>query len=471
MHDDRNPGNEQEPLPEEVGAPRGPSSQQPILLRKAMPGSVRFSRRGLVTVLAAIAFVGTAGAWAFMNQHPSAATLPPTPVTTPMIHTSSERVSNLDANATNVPTLPGEEGRLPPTSAPGVQGRTAGTTGSPQHVADLLDQATRDTQSTQFDTSSATIPPGTFGHVDVKPGGQVPSIGGGGTIPMLTPQQRAAQQRAEQQAALAQQAVSSPLKVGGNGVDAIPAVHPAVQTPSPQPVAQSGNGVIAASAGPENNMMFASSQDTRDEYLHASPQSARGAFEIWSGTAIPAILDTGINADLPGPVFAHIAQNVYDSKTGSILLIPKGATLRGRYNTVISVGQNRVEVVWEILRWPNGQWMQLESMPSADMQGEAGIPANANDHRGRIITTTLLTAILSAAPQLAQPQTVTPFGVVTQTAGQTLASSAATQIANTGSQLVQKTMQQPPTLTVPRGTAFTVLLDRSVVLNPYGDGH
>ena len=50
---------------------------------------------------------------------------------------------------------------------------------------------------------------------------------------------------------------------------------------------------------------------------------------LQAGSVIPAALITGIRSDLPGLVTAQVTQNVYDSPTGRILLIPQGARLIG----------------------------------------------------------------------------------------------------------------------------------------------
>src|SRR3546814_8080821 len=56
------------------------------------------------------------------------------------------------------------------------------------------------------------------------------------------------------------------------------------------------------------------------------------------------------SSDLPGQVTAQVTQNVYDSPTGRILLIPQGARLIGDYDSEISVGQERVLLAWNRLR-------------------------------------------------------------------------------------------------------------------------
>src|SRR3546814_9030795 len=67
-------------------------------------------------------------------------------------------------------------------------------------------------------------------------------------------------------------------------------------------------------------------------------------YQVMAGTAIPASLVTGINSDLPGRVIAQVTGNVYDTPTGRYLLIPQGARLIGKYDSVIAFGQSRALV-------------------------------------------------------------------------------------------------------------------------------
>ena len=36
-------------------------------------------------------------------------------------------------------------------------------------------------------------------------------------------------------------------------------------------------------------------------------------YTVMAGSVIPAVLVSGINSDLPGPILAQVSQNVYDS--------------------------------------------------------------------------------------------------------------------------------------------------------------
>ena len=66
----------------------------------------------------------------------------------------------------------------------------------------------------------------------------------------------------------------------------------------------------------------------------SSPPAAEGAavrlhppaspYTVMAGGVIPAVLVSGINSDLPGPILAQVSQNVYDTASGHVAADPAG---------------------------------------------------------------------------------------------------------------------------------------------------
>ena len=81
----------------------------------------------------------------------------------------------------------------------------------------------------------------------------------------------------------------------------------------------------------------------------------------------------GINTDLPGIALVHESRDVYDSKTGTRLLIHRGSRVFGRYGSELVVLHERVLVTWERIDLPNGDVIE------ADSSGHAGLKDGSID--------------------------------------------------------------------------------------------
>lgn len=185
--------------------------------------------------------------------------------------------------------------------------------------------------------------------------------------------------------------------------------------------------------------------------------------EIFAGTPIRLQLDDAIDTSLPGGITAHITYDVHCSKAPYPVCIPKATTVSGRYNAAVISGDGRVQIVWDVMKLPNGQSFDLAGAEGADTSGASGLAANVDDHRGRIFSTTFLSAILAAGAQLAQPASGSILSAAT--AGQTAAGAVGGAIAQTGSQIVANQIQRPPTLTVERGRQFMIRLKSTLVMD------
>jgi type IV secretion system protein VirB10 len=60
---------------------------------------------------------------------------------------------------------------------------------------------------------------------------------------------------------------------------------------------------------------------------------------ISAGSVIPAVLISGVNSDLPGPILAQVRENVFDTATGRWVLLPQGTKLIGSYKNDAGYGQ------------------------------------------------------------------------------------------------------------------------------------
>jgi len=184
---------------------------------------------------------------------------------------------------------------------------------------------------------------------------------------------------------------------------------------------------------------------------------------LWIGTIIPAVLVTAINTDLPGNVIARVSQNIYDSRTGSKLLIPQGTLLFAQYNSSVSYAQHRVQIVWDTLIRPDGYMVELEGMNGVDKQGMAGLKAIYKENWFEYVKAAGIITLFSVANAKLTEQ-------VAQYQSEEMA--AATITANSefvreiGGNLISRAMNIQPTLTVSSGEKINIMLNKNIHLMP-----
>lgn len=183
---------------------------------------------------------------------------------------------------------------------------------------------------------------------------------------------------------------------------------------------------------------------------------------VQAGSVIPAALITGIRSDLPGQITAQVTQNIYDSPTGRILLIPQGARLVGEYDSEIAAGQSRVLLAWDRLILPGGRSIALDRLPGADSSGMAGLADRTDYHWGRMVKAALVSTLLGVGAELGASD---EDRIV-----QAVRGGAQDSVNETGRQLVERQLRVPPTITIRPGFALRVLVTRDLILEPLNGG-
>jgi type IV secretory pathway VirB10-like protein len=192
-------------------------------------------------------------------------------------------------------------------------------------------------------------------------------------------------------------------------------------------------------------------------------------YEIEAGAVIPAALVTEVNSDLPGTVVAQVSRDVYDSRSESVVLVPAGARLVGRYDDRVVTGQSRVLIAWTRLLLPDGRSIALPGEAATDGLGATGVPGAVNTHLGRLFGTASVLSLLSAGAELSQPRTSGSV-FAAPSVEQTIAGAAGTELSSVGTELVRQGLEVKPTIVVPAGATVAVLLANDLVFaEPYSD--
>ena len=180
-------------------------------------------------------------------------------------------------------------------------------------------------------------------------------------------------------------------------------------------------------------------------------------YALLAGAIIPASLITGLKSDLSGPVLAQISENVYDSITGSHLLLPQGARLIGSYDNHIAYGQSRVRVVFSRIILPNGTSLALGHLPASDEAGYVGLTGGVDDHLFMLLKGASVSSLLGIAAEQG-------LGLGNSVLAQALRQSVISSANQGGEELVHKSINVAPTITVPPGTPFTVVVQKTLML-------
>jgi type IV secretion system protein VirB10 len=212
------------------------------------------------------------------------------------------------------------------------------------------------------------------------------------------------------------------------------------------------------------NDFFESGGGDGKEYLSKPMRKSASRYEVKAGAIIPAILVTGLNSDLPGNVVAMVKENVYDTASGEYLLIPQGTRLLGVYDSMVSYGQKRVQVVWTRMIRPDGSSVMLENMPGVDLAGMSGYKDKVDNHFDRLVGGALLSSILSVGATVSQGTYTNDQNMTTQ---QRLAASVGQDINYAGQQIIRKNLDIQPTLKIRAGMTVNILVNKDMIVDPY----
>ena len=182
-------------------------------------------------------------------------------------------------------------------------------------------------------------------------------------------------------------------------------------------------------------------------------------YVLQAGAVIAAALITGIRSDLPGQITAQVTENIYDSPTGRILLVPQGTRIIGQYDNTVQFGQRRVLLVWNRLIFPNGRSIVLERQPGADTQGYAGLQDGVDYHWWDLAKAAGLSTLLAVGTELAVSDEDRLIRAIRDGAQDT--------INDAGQQIIRRQLQVAPTLTIRPGFPVRAIVTRDLVLEPY----
>ena len=250
-----------------------------------------------------------------------------------------------------------------------------------------------------------------------------------------------------------------------------------VQATSPTPALAAGSAAAPAAASTSDTnakLALDPERDPNDQQRKADFLATGGRdngvnpnriaplpspYTLSAGSVVAASLITGLRSDLPGMVIAQVTQSVFDSATGSVELIPQGARLIGKYDSVVAFGQRRALVVWQRIIFPDGSSFRIDNAPASDPSGYAGLADKVDFHTWTLLKGVVLSTMLGVGAEL-------------QFSGRgdlvdALRQSAEQDVSRAGDQITSHNLQIQPTITVRPGASVRLLVNQDLILKPW----
>lgn len=408
------------------GAPDdGPRPEREIAaelrLRPDRPKVVRLSRKvlGILAGVSALA-VGGSLIWALQSSRPST----PAELYNTDNRSTADGLSRLPADYAGLPQQP------PPLGPP-----LPGDLGRPM--------------------LNAGVQP------DPLPGAPTPAVPAPDPEAQRLPQerQRLAQEREAARASRLFAAETRTATGAGGATAESPLDLPGSALP-PLGAASAGGGPSAPPSAVDRRLAFLNGAAERRTVSTETLQDPISPYTVQAGAVIAAAMVTGLRSDLPGQITAQVTENIYDSPTGRILLIPQGSRLIGQYDAEVAFGQSRALLVWNRLILPNGRSIVLERQPGADASGYAGLEDEVDNHWGQLFRGAVLSTLLSIGAEAGASSDESDLL-------QAIRRGASDSISQTGRQIVGRSLDIQPTITIRPGLPVRVIVTRDLVLEPY----
>jgi type IV secretion system protein VirB10 len=208
------------------------------------------------------------------------------------------------------------------------------------------------------------------------------------------------------------------------------------------------SGLPGAAQGP--HAQFIAQQGGAPGYM---PTTTR--YELRRGTIINANWSTTLDSTLPGGVLvARVSEDVKDSITHSVVVLPAGTIITGTGDSQTQAGEARYLCFWDQveLPYPDSRKFYMGANPGGGRQGENGVDVSVDTHAGRDFGHAFLYSVLQA--------------------GVNLASRASTVVDLNGGnmgQVFQQTTRSAPTFHAYIGQPLTIVVAHDLPLDAFRD--
>ena len=186
-------------------------------------------------------------------------------------------------------------------------------------------------------------------------------------------------------------------------------------------------------------------------------------WDLAQGSVVPITLVTGLNTDMPGEIVGLVRQNIYDTLTGTNIVIPKGSRVIATYDSSVAFAQERVAIAWNRLITPDGYSYTLPGFLGVDGEGYSGNEDKHSNHIWSLIGGAMLASIIDLGTNASSTvannystayPSMSPLWQVLY--------SGASASGDVASQYVEKLVNRQPTIWIRPGAQITMLVTDTI---------
>jgi type IV secretion system protein TrbI len=206
----------------------------------------------------------------------------------------------------------------------------------------------------------------------------------------------------------------------------------------------------------------ASGQPAEKRHASVNVNSAEGQpYVLFEGTELETALVNRLDGDFSGPVKVMVTNPVY-SHDRQHVLIPEGTFALGETSKVQGFGQRRLAVVFHRLIMPDGYTVDLDQFHGLNQIGETGLKDQVNHHYFQIFGSSIALGIIAGAAQSSNSS-----AGLSQTGSEAYRSGVAGSISQSSTQVLDRFLNIPPTVTIREGHRVKVYFTQDLLLPAY----
>lgn len=224
-----------------------------------------------------------------------------------------------------------------------------------------------------------------------------------------------------------------------------------------------GQGATTSDAKDKQFMDHLASNKGKESAMPLRAQAGPGPFSLLEGTSILVGVRGAVSSDKAGPCRVQVEEDVYDTVTQRIKLIPAGTSILCTYNAEVAHGQETMLLAFTKMIFPSGANVMLGGMPASDPQGAIGAPAEVNSRFWKTFGTSFMVAAIATFAERNSSNTGTTINVSN---GAVLGSAATQSLADVAKKSLERNINIKPELRLKPADRLRVVVTNDMVLDP-----